>query len=1224
MHDQRSVRVPSTLSSSRGRVLVGVGLLLTVLASGGRAQGPAVPSLLGAASPGARVPLVVTQRVDTLQARPVSVNTGALSADVIEIELTSGRIVRARVDRRDRHRGGAETWAGHIPGEPLSSVTLVSYGGVLQGSVRTLDGAYSIEPAAGGPLHLVRLVDAGATGADLEPLLPPEDTSPSGADGPPVAGDDGSTIDVLVFYTPAARTAAGSDDAALTRIALGVSETNTAYANSGIAPRLRLVGAELTTYTESGNLSTDLLRFRNTGDGAMEEVHGRRDALGADVMVLVVGDTAGGACGVGYVMTTLSAGFGSSAFSVTAYPCISPNYTFGHELGHNMGSAHAPEDGSNQPALYAYSFGYKNPANLFRTVMAYDCAGSCARVLHFSNPNVNYSGATTGTIAQHDNARSINNAASTLANFRQAVGGGTPPTMTAIASVTINEDGVTSPIGFTIGDAETDASALVVTASSSNTTLVPNSSAALALGGSGTNRTLVVTPAANRSGSATITLTVSDGSQTATRSFTLTVTAVNDAPTVTRSPASATIASGQQAQTTVTITDIDTTGSALLLTTSSSNTAVLPSANVSVAVTATTASSRTYGVTMTPAAGQAGSAVVTLTASDGAAQVTTTFALSVTIPQPPAIGAIGAQTTPEDTARDVAFTVADGDTPLDALAISATSSNTAVVPTVGLVVSGTGSSRTLTVTPADNQSGSSTISVIVSDGLASAQTSFVMTVNAVDDPPTFAAGVPSAISTVVDTPTSFPVTVSDIDTPGATLTLTATSTSTALLANAGLAVTPVSSTAGSRTFSVTVTPKPGATGVGGLALLAEDLTGAVGRAVQLTVTSTPAAPDPPTSLSIGATGTTLNLTWTPATTGSTPASYTVHIGDAPGVTTLPVQTTTGTSLSLPIAGGGTYFARVRAVNGYGTSVASPEASVTVATPNPKPGPPTGLSASFAGRTITIVWTAPTTGDPVTNYALEVGSAPGLSNLLVMPLGAGTSFSAPGVPDGVFWLRVRGSNAAGAGLPSENLGVVMGIDGGCVGLPYAPALQPPSISGSLLSLSWDAPAGPIAPASYVLYAGSAPGRSDVAVIDLGSPATAFAAAAPPGTYFLRVAGRSACGVGAMSNDAVAAVSPGGGGSGGGVVPVPPDGLSAAVSARVISLSWTPPATGATPSSYVVDVGTTSGSSNLGSFNTGTTATSVSGAVPPGRYFIRLRTRASTLLSAPSNEVVVVVP
>ncbi len=723
--------------------------------------------------------------------------------------------------------------------------------------------------------------------------------------------------------------------------------------------------------------------------------------------------------------------------------------------------------------------------------------------------------------------------------------------MTAISNVTINEDSATAPIAFTIGDAETDPSALIVTASSSNTTLVPNSSAALALGGSGANRTLVVTPAANRFGSATITLTVSDGALTATRSFTLTVTSVNDAPTVTRSPAAATIASGMQTQTTVTITDIDTPGSALTLTTSSSNTTVLPNANVAVAVTATTATSRTYSVTMTPAAGQAGSVVVTLTASDGVAPVVTTFTLTVTIPQPPTIGAITAQTTPEDTSREVVFTVGDGDTPLDALALSATSSNTTVVPAAGLVVTGAGANRTLTVTPAANQFGTSTITIVVSDGLASAQTSFVMTVTAVDDPPTFAPGVPSAISTLVDTATSFPVTVNDVDTPGANLTLTATTTAAALVANAGLVVTPVSSTATSRTFTVTVTPRPGATGAGGLALLGEDQTGAVGRAVQLTVTSTPAAPDAPTSLSIGVSGTTLTLTWTPATTGSTPASYTVHVGNAPGATTIPVQTTTGTSLSLPLTTGGTYFARVRAVNAYGTSVASPEASVTIATPNPKPGAPTGLTASFVGRTITIAWSAPSTGDPVTSYSLEVGSGPGLSNIVVVPTGAGTSFSAAGVPDGTYWLRVRGSNAAGAGLPSEDLGVVMSAAGGCVGLPYGPVLLTPAISGSQVSLSWEAPGGPVAPVSYVLYAGSAPGRSDLAAFDLASAATAFSATAPPGTYFLRVAGRSACGVGATSADAVAAIGPGAGG-GGGVVPVAPDGVAATLSGRVISL------------------------------------------------------------------------
>lgn len=1217
----RSVRVQLT-TSSRRRWLAGLCLTVLALTAGGRAQGPAVPSLLGAASTGARVPLQVTQRLDTLQARPVTVNASALAASTLDIELTSGRVVRAELDRRERHRTGAETWSGHIPGEPLSSVTLVLNDGVLQGAVRLLDGAYSIEPAAGGPLHLVRMVDTAATGSEIDPLLPPP-APPAAADMPPIAGDDGSTIDVAVFYTPTARDVAGSDSAVQTRIALGVTETNNAYANSGITPRLRLVGAELTTYTESGSLSTDLGAFSSTNDGKMDEVHARRNALGADMMVLIVGNTAGGACGVGYVMTTLSSSFASSAFSVTAYPCISPNYTFAHELGHNMGSAHAPEDGAGQPSLYAYSFGYKNPSNLFRTVMAYDCTSGCPRVLHFSNPSVNYSGAPTGVADQHDNERSINNAALTLANFRQAVGSAAAPTMALLSNVTINEDAATAPIAVTVGDTDSDVNTLVVTATSSNTTLVPNTGAALAIAGSGANRTLVVTPAANRNGTSTITVTVSDGAQTATRAFTLTVTAVNDAPTVTRTPVSGTIANGLTAHATVTITDIDTAGSALVLSTSSSNTAVLPNANVAVTVGSTTSTTRTFDVAMTPAPGQAGSSVVTLTASDGTATAVTTYALTVTIPQPPAIAPIGAQSTPEDTSRDVAFTVSDADTPLDTLVVTATSSNTALVPNASLVASGSGSSRTLTVTPAANLSGTSTITVVVNDGVTTAQTSFVLTVTAVDDPPSFAAGAPSMISTVINTPTTFEVTVNDPDTTGSTLSLTATTTASALIANTGLTVTPLSSTATSRTFSVTVLPKPGMTGVGGIALLAEDVTNAVGRAVQVTVTSTPAAPDPPTSLSVSVSGSTLTFTWTPATTGSTPSTFEVHIGNAPGATTLPVQSTAGTSLSVPITVGGTYYARVKAVNTYGTSVASPEVSVSVVPPNPKPGAPSGLTASFSGRTISIAWTAPTTGDPVTNYVLEVGSAPGLSNLVVVPVGAGLSFVAPGVPDGTYWLRVRGTNAAGTGVPSQDLGVTMGVAGGCVGLPYAPALQAPSVSGSLLSLAWDAPGGTVAPTSYVLFAGSAPGRSDLAVLNLGA-GTTFAANAPAGTYFLRVAGRSACGVGAVSNDITASVLTGGGGGGGGVVPVPPSGLTASVSGRVISLSWTPPATGATPTSYVVDVGTISGSSNLGSFNTGSTATSVSGAVGPGRYFIRMRTRAGTLLSAPSSEVIVVVP
>lgn len=1206
-------------SGFRRRLFLGGAFLFWLAASlTGDAQGPAVPALLRAASPGARVPASVATAVDTLQARPVAVNTAALQASTLDIELTGGRVVRAVLERRESHRNGAATWAGHVPGEPLSSVTLVTVDGVLQGTVRLLDGAYTIEPAVDGPWYVVRSVDTSRMVDDLEPVLPPPPDLDAPVDAPITAHDDGSTFDVLVMYTPAAAVAAGGTSQVQARIALGVSETNTAYANSGITARLRLVGAQQTNYTESGDLSLDLSRFRNTGDGIMEDVHAARDASGADLAVLIVGSTAGGACGVGYVMTSLGSNFAGNAFSVTAYPCISPNYTFAHELGHNMGSAHAPEDGANQASLYPYSFGYKNPSNLFRTIMAYDCPGGCTRVLHFSNPNVNYNSAPTGTAVQHDNVRSINNAALTIANWRQAVSSGTPPTISAIGNVTIAEDASTSTIAFTVDDAETAASSLTVSATSSNPTLVPNNPAALTLGGSGGARTLIVTPAANQNGTATITVTVSDGSQTASEPFTLTVTAVNDAPTITRTPVSGTIANGLTAHTTVTISDIDTAGANLSLTAASSNTALLPLGGIGVSVVTTTATSRTFDVAMTPAAGQAGAATVTLNGSDGSAPVSTTYALTVTIPLPPTIASIGAQSVTEDASVDVAVSVSDPDTPLNDLVVTAASSNATLVPGSAMSFTGAGGARTLRIVPVGNGFGTATITVTVSDGLASAQTSFVLTVTAVDDPPAYAPGVPAAISTVVSTPTTFPVTVTDVDTTGATLTLSATSTNVAVLANAGITITPTGSTATSRTFDVTVTPVTGATGSASITLVARDALSPVGRSVQFSVTASPAAPDAPTALSASVSGSNLTLTWTAPTTGSTPASYAVEIGNASGATTLPVQSTPATSLVVSMPAGGTFFARVKSVNVYGTSVASPEVSFTVSAPNPRPGAPRSLAASFTGRTVSISWAAPLTGDPVTNYTLEAGSAPGLSNAVVVPVGAATGFSSPGVPDGVYWVRVRGANASGTGPASTDLGLVMNGGVGCVGLPFAPVLRAPVVAGSNISLSWDAPATGVTPTSYVLYAGSAPGRSDLAAFDLGSAATTFSTTAPAGTYFLRIAARGACGPGAVSNEVTMFVAPPS------VVPVQPTSLTATVASGIVTLQWAAPGSGAAPTSYSIEVGTAPSLSNVLVLNTGTTATAISGPVPPGRYYMRVRTRAGTRVSPPSNEVMIDVP
>jgi CSLREA domain-containing protein len=98
-----------------------------------------------------------------------------------------------------------------------------------------------------------------------------------------------------------------------------------------------------------------------------------------------------------------------------------------------------------------------------------------------------------------------------------------------IADQTINEDGSLS-LPFIVGGTITS-----VTATSSNTALVPNNPANISISGSGSSRTLSINPAANAFGSSTITVTVNgNNNQTMSDTFVLTVNAVNDAPSFTK------------------------------------------------------------------------------------------------------------------------------------------------------------------------------------------------------------------------------------------------------------------------------------------------------------------------------------------------------------------------------------------------------------------------------------------------------------------------------------------------------------------------------------------------------------------------------------------------------------------------------------------------------------------------------------------------------------------
>ncbi len=118
----------------------------------------------------------------------------------------------------------------------------------------------------------------------------------------------------------------------------------------------------------------------------------------------------------------------------------------------------------------------------------------------------------------------------------------------------------------------------------------------------------------------------------------------------------------------------------------------------------------------------------------------------------PSIEDIANQSTDEDTVKNVPFNIGDDTGSLIATVV-ATSSNTTLVPNANLIVTGSGGSRNLQITPAANQSGTTTITVTVTatNGRTATDT-FDLTVNAVNDPP---SGTDNTVGTAEDTAYTF-------------------------------------------------------------------------------------------------------------------------------------------------------------------------------------------------------------------------------------------------------------------------------------------------------------------------------------------------------------------------------------------------------------------------------------------------------------------------------------
>ena len=428
----------------------------------------------------------------------------------------------------------------------------------------------------------------------------------------------------------------------------------------------------------------------------------------------------------------------------------------------------------------------------------------------------NATGTAVITVTVND-GQSVNNTVTRTFNVT-VLGLNDAPTISSIADQVVDENTPTALLPFSIGDTETPAASLVVTTTSSNHTLVPTNNIVLA--GTGANRTVVVTPAASQSGSAVITLVVADGTLgTATEVFTVTVSSVNQPPTLDLIGG---IALNEDAPTqTVDLAGISTGAfnelQTLTVTATSSNPSLIPTPTVDY-----TSPNFSGTLEFTPVANASGSAVITVTVTDGQNQNNTTsqtFLVTVNpVNDAPNISNVADQTINQNTSTaTLAFTIGDAESTVSSLTVAADSSAPTLVPNANIVLSGTGSNRTVRVTPAQGQAGSAIITITVADGTGGVnRDSFLLTVNTVNFPPTL-----DALSdvTVVEDNGAFTVNLTGIGTGSAgesqSLIITAVSSDTNLFPNptvthtspnatGTLAFTPLTNAFGAATITVTV------------------------------------------------------------------------------------------------------------------------------------------------------------------------------------------------------------------------------------------------------------------------------------------------------------------------------------------------------------------------------------------------------------------------------------
>ena len=354
----------------------------------------------------------------------------------LEFEAPDGRVLAPEMRVFEDRGNGNAMWVGGYAELGYDSVVLTLQDGHLVGRFGLPEGGtYWIRSDGAGAGRLTEGRPTGANcGGGIVPEADPAVAAVEALRADPPRRVEGESnhgrLDILILYTEAAEQrleqAGWGPPATFTQHA--IDYLNLVLRNNQVTLAANLVHQEAAPAALEGN-TNPLYPFATNRD-----VQDLRAEHKADLAHLFFGLTAPGFCGQAYLPTRgrTAANFWPDAYGVTtvAGGCVSAAHlvrdgeysnhveTFAHEIGHNLGANHDPDNTNLDPAnaIYPYAFGHHNftPQPNVKSVMSYN---EGQQQPYFSTTRVRPGGFTIGVAGERENERVVQQTIHMAAEF---------------------------------------------------------------------------------------------------------------------------------------------------------------------------------------------------------------------------------------------------------------------------------------------------------------------------------------------------------------------------------------------------------------------------------------------------------------------------------------------------------------------------------------------------------------------------------------------------------------------------------------------------------------------------------------------------------------------------------------------------------------------------------------------------------------------------------------